>query len=135
MNKLDHVVTNNLKTNKDQLNEAINNEPAFDTNNFFFFCSTSEPLPVVTVYFQGGKKHRSTNVSGITFLCDSGATDIMIKRKHTKHCERNIRSNTVEYSTAAGMYCTMHDARVPFCMPGFSSRNIVNHRFRVNHKK
>ena len=34
INKLDHVVTDNLKTTKDQLNEAINNEPNFDTDSF-----------------------------------------------------------------------------------------------------
>ena len=34
MNKLYHIVTNNLKTTKDKLNKAIKNEPAFDTDSF-----------------------------------------------------------------------------------------------------
>ena len=42
-------MTNNLKTNKYQLNEAINNDPTFDTNNFNLYSGTIYPLPVVTV--------------------------------------------------------------------------------------
>ena len=34
INRLDHVVTDNIKTNKDQHNEAIYNELTFDTNGF-----------------------------------------------------------------------------------------------------
>ena len=49
-NKPDLVVTNNLQTIKYQLNEAINNEPTFDTNSFNLSSGTSNPLPVVTVY-------------------------------------------------------------------------------------
>ena len=43
-----------------------------------------------------------------------------------------MRSNKVEYITAAGMYCTMYDVKVPFCMPEFSSSIIINHCFHVN---
>ena len=93
MNKLDHVVTNNLKTTKDQLNEAINNEPTFDTNIFNLSSSTSDPLPVVTVSLWGGKKHRAKNVAVLTCFWDSGATNNMIKRKHTKHYECRMRYN------------------------------------------
>ena len=50
MNKLDHVVTNNLKKNKYQLNESINNDPTFDSNIFNLSSGNSKPLPVVTVY-------------------------------------------------------------------------------------
>ena len=49
MNKLDHVVTKNLNTNKDQSNEAINSDPTFDTSNFNLSIGTSDPLPLVTV--------------------------------------------------------------------------------------
>ena len=49
MNKLDHIVTKNLKTTKYQLNEAIDNELAFDTNGFNLYSGTSNPLTVVTV--------------------------------------------------------------------------------------
>ena len=49
MNILDHVVTDNIKTNKDQLNSAIYNEPAFDTNRFNLSSDTRDPLLVVTV--------------------------------------------------------------------------------------
>ena len=46
-----------------------------------------------------------------------------------------MRSNKVEYSTATGLYCTMHDVKVPFCMPYFSSSRIINHRFHVENNK
>ena len=49
MHKLDHLMTNNLKTTKDQLNEYINNGPTFDTNSFNLSSGTSNPLTVVTV--------------------------------------------------------------------------------------
>ena len=78
MNRLDHIVTDNLNNNKDQSNESIKNKPTFDTNSFNLSRCTSNPLPVVTVSLQGGKKHISKNISGPTFLRDSGATIIMI---------------------------------------------------------
>ena len=49
MNRLDHIVTDNLKNNEDQSNEAINSEPKFDASNFNLSSATSNPLPVVTV--------------------------------------------------------------------------------------
>ena len=88
-------MTNNLKTTKDQLNEYINNGPTFDTNSFNLSSGTSNPLPVVTISFQVGKKHVSENVAGLTWLWDNRATNIMINRKHTKHYERKMRSNKV----------------------------------------
>ena len=65
MNILYHVVTNNLNTNKDKGNEAINNDPTFDTSNFNLYSGTINPLPVVTVSLRIGNKHRATTVSGI----------------------------------------------------------------------
>ena len=56
----------------------------------------------------------------------------MIKRRHTNHYERKMQSNRVEYSTAAGVYCTTHGFKVPFCMPELSSSNIINHCFHVD---
>ena len=75
----------------------------FDTNSLNLYRGTSYQLPEVTVYLRGGNKHRAMTVSGLTLLLGSGATNSMIKRKHTKYYERKIRSNKVEYSTAAGM--------------------------------
>ena len=46
-----------------------------------------------------------------------------------------MRSNKVEHSTAAGVYCTAHDVKVPFCIPEFSSIKIINHRFHVDNDK
>ena len=96
-------MTNNLNTNKDQSNEAMNNDPTFDTNTFNLSSLNSNPLLVVTVSLQVGNKHRATIVSGLTSLWGSRAANIMIKRKHTKHYERNMRSNKVKYSTDAGV--------------------------------
>ena len=59
----------------------------------------------------------------------------MIKRRHTKNYERMMRYNKVEYKTVAGMYCTTHDVKVPFCMPELSSSKIINHRFHVDNDK
>ena len=59
----------------------------------------------------------------------------MIKRKHTKYYEGKMQSNKVYYSTAAGVYCTTHDVKVPFFMPEFSSSKIINHRLHVNNNK
>ena len=95
MNRLDHVVKDNLKNYKDQSNEAINSEPTFDTSSFNLSSGTRYPLPVVTVSLLGGKKHRATTVAVLTLLWDSGATNSMIKRQHTNNYERKIRSNKV----------------------------------------
>ena len=46
-----------------------------------------------------------------------------------------MRSNKVEYSADAGVYCTTPDVKVPFCMPGYSSSKIINHLFHVNNDK
>ena len=48
MKRLDHVLTSNLKTNKDQSNEAINSDPTLDTSNFNLSSGNSDPFPVVT---------------------------------------------------------------------------------------
>ena len=114
MNKLDHIVTNNIKTNKDQLNEAIYNDLTFDTSSFNSSSGTRYPSPVVTFTLRGSNKPRATTVAGITCFWYSGATDIMIKRKHTKNYERKMRSNKVDHSTADSMYYMAHDVKVPF---------------------
>ena len=59
----------------------------------------------------------------------------MIKIGHTKHYERKMWFNKVEYSTAAGVYCTTHDVKVPFFIPEFSISKIINHRFHVDNDK
>ena len=59
----------------------------------------------------------------------------MIKRKHTKYYERQMRYNKVEYSTATGIYFTTHDVKVPFCMQDFSSRKRIDHQFYVDNNK
>ena len=74
-------------------------------------------------------------VAGLICLWDSGATNIMVKIRHTKHYERKMRSNKVEYITAAGAYCTTHDVKVTFCMPEFSISKIIYHRFHVDNDK
>ena len=64
INRLDHEVTNSI--NKDQLNDAIYNDPAFDTISSNLSSGTRDSLSVVNVSLQGGKKNRATTVSGIT---------------------------------------------------------------------
>ena len=75
------------------------------------------------------------NVDGLTCLWDIGATDSMIYIKQNKYYDHKMQYNKVEYSTDAGMYCTINDAKVPFCVPYFSSSKIINHRFHVDNYK
>ena len=44
MNRLDHVVTDNLNNYKDQINEATNSEPKFYTRSFNLSSGTSDPF-------------------------------------------------------------------------------------------
>ena len=46
-----------------------------------------------------------------------------------------MRSNKVEYSTAAGAYYTMHDIKVHFCKPDFSIIKIVQYRFHIDNNE
>ena len=46
-----------------------------------------------------------------------------------------MRSNKEEYRTAVGVYCTTHGVKVPFCMPEFSSRNIINNFSHVDNNE
>ena len=71
MNRLNHVVIDNLNNYKYQSNKDINSEPTFDNSSSNLSRGTSNPLPVVTVSLLGGKKHRATTVAGITCLLDS----------------------------------------------------------------
>ena len=46
-----------------------------------------------------------------------------------------MRSNQMEYSTAAGPYCTTNDVKMPFCMPSFSSSKIILHHFYIDNNE
>ena len=131
INILDKVVTDHINKDKDQHNEAIENDPKFDCS-FNLSITTKYPLLVVSVSLLGGKKHGATTVNGLTCLWDSGATNIMIKIRHTKYYDCKMRSNKVEYCTSTGFYSTTHDVKVTFWMPDFSSNKIINRRFHVN---
>ena len=133
MNKLDHAVINNIN-NKDQCNDAIEYDPKF-YNKVSLYSGTKDPLPVVIFSLRGGKKRRSTIISGLKCMFCGGYTDSLIKSWHTKPYQRKIYSNKVEYSTPTGPYCTMHDAKVSFFMTEFSSRNITSHRFHVDNNE
>ena len=41
----------------------------------------------------------------------------------------------MEYITAAGMYCTTNDVKVPFRIPEFSKNNIIPHKFHVDNNE
>ena len=114
MNRLDHVLTNNLKNNYDQSNEAINIERTFDTTNFNLSSGTSYLLPVVTVYLRGGIKRKTKTVDGLTCLWNIGTTNIMLNRQHNNHYESKIKPSKREYSTATGACCKTHTVKVPF---------------------
>ena len=42
-----------------------------------------------------------------------------------------MRSNKVDHSIDAGVYCTVYDVKVTFCMLDFPSSKIINHHFCV----
>ena len=46
-----------------------------------------------------------------------------------------MQSNRVEYGTSTGLYCMMHDIKVPFYMLELSIRNIIEHQFHVDNDK
>ena len=85
MNRLDHVVTDNLNNYKDQINEAINSYPTFDTSSSNLSSGASDPLPEISIYLRRGKKHRAKTVAGLTCLWYSVATNSLIKRRHTNN--------------------------------------------------
>ena len=70
-------MTDNIKTNKNQHNDAIENEPNFD-HTFNLSSRTKDPLPVVTGSLIVGKKKRAMTVAGRICVWDSGATASMI---------------------------------------------------------
>ena len=72
-NRLKHIVNNNIKKDKDQHNEAIENEPKFDSS-FNLSSGTKDPLPVVTVSLRGGDKQKAIEIDGLTCLWDRGVT-------------------------------------------------------------
>ena len=82
---MDHIVINNTKKDKDPRNEAIEDELKFDII-FGLYSGTNDPLPVVKIRLRGDEKQRATTVAGIKCLWDSGTTNIMITRRHTKYC-------------------------------------------------
>ena len=61
-------MTNNIRDYNDQYNDDIDNERTLDNSSFNLSSGTIYPLPVVTVFLRGGKKHRATVVAGLTCL-------------------------------------------------------------------
>ena len=57
------------------------------------------------------------NIYYLKDVWDSGDTDIMIKRLHTKPYNLKMLSNKLEYSISTGVYFTTHAVNVIFCMP------------------
>ena len=78
-------MTKNKNNYNDQYNDAIDNDLTLDNISFNLSSGNKDPLPLVTVSFRGVKKHRSTLVAGLIYVWDSGATNSMIKGRHTKH--------------------------------------------------
>ena len=58
-------MTDNIKTNKNQCNDAIEIDPKFD-NTLSLSGGTKDPLPVVTVSLRGGNKKIATTDAGLT---------------------------------------------------------------------
>ena len=71
-------MTNKIN-NKDQHNCAVEYEPKF-VSGFSSSGGAKDLRTVITVSLPGGKKHRVYIISGLTYICDGGATDSIIKR-------------------------------------------------------
>ena len=127
-------MTNNTR-NKNQCDDAIEYEPIFDSKFSLSSGPNRHPLSVVTVSLKGGRKYRAFIIYGLKCLWDSGSTAIIIKRRKTKPYKCTMLPNKVEYSTSIGPYCTVHNVKVIFCMPKFSTINIILHHFHVNINK
>ena len=97
---------------KYQCDYAIAYDQIFDNTFSLSSESSRDTLTVVTVSLRRGNKNRANITSGLTYLWDSGAAYITIKRKHTRTYESRMRSNKVEYSTASGPYCRTHNFKV-----------------------
>ena len=65
----------------------------------------------------------------------SGATNRIIKGKHTNYYERKMLSNKVEYSTAERLYYRTHHVNLTVCMADLSSSKIIEHSFNVDNNK
>ena len=46
-----------------------------------------------------------------------------------------MRYNKVEYSTAAGVYCTTPDVKLPFLHAGIFYQKDINHHYHVDNNK
>ena len=75
-------MTNNTE-NKNQCDDTIKYESKFDNKSSLSRGPNKDPLPVVTDNLIEVKKHGSTIISGLNFLSGSGATENMIKLRHT----------------------------------------------------
>ena len=76
-------MTNDIK-NEYECNDDIDYEPKFERRFSLYSDSNRDPLTVLTFALKTGNKNGANIISGLTFLWDSGATDSMIKRIHTR---------------------------------------------------
>ena len=65
----------------------------------------------------GVKKYSKAYISVLTFLWYRKESYIMIKNKFIIPYKYKLISNNAECSTAAGLYCTEHELKVPFSIP------------------
>ena len=121
---LDKIVVNKLKS-KNKSNNARAYEPKIDGK--FGLCNgtSMDPLPVVTFSLRRGKKNGVKIIASLTYLWYSGATNIMMNRKHTGPYYHEMLPNKVYYSTFPWPYKTTHNVKVTFCMPEFYISKII----------
>ena len=78
MRKLDNLLSNKIK-NKNQCDDTKEYDMIFDNKFTLFSGPNMEPLTVVNVSLRGGNKHRATIIDVLTYIRDSGSTEITIK--------------------------------------------------------
>ena len=97
---MDHIVITNLRYNK--VNDVVGNPLKFDINS-----SLNIPIrdtqPLVTISLIGGKEYRKTVTDGLKCMWYNRASKSMLKRETIDPYTDKLRTNKVEYITAAYM--------------------------------
>ena len=117
-----------------QVNGVFGNWLKLDSSSRLYSSPVNKSQPVSTISLRRFKTSRDTLKSGLTFLWDSDAPDITIKKNHIKIYKVKLRVNKVEYIMAADLYSTTHDMKVPFSMREFSSSKIITYLLHVHNE-
>jgi hypothetical protein len=90
------------------------------------------PILFVKMQFSNGKKSRQTNSKFVKALVDSGASQSIINIKAAKGLPLSDKTETKEWSTAAGMlHTSAKTKRVEFSLPELHTNRTIKKSFHV----